>query len=122
MFEILEDGVEAVLECVRLEQLGSGRGVEEKALSPRADMLFEHIRQARAKIDVPLPVLRFQVWLNIAALRLLPDVERAAILADVLADLEPESFPGPYRTTAGQECVEHAILSLSSFKYFRHSL
>ena len=44
------------------------------------------------------------------------NVERTAIIADVLADLEAERLAGAKRTTPREQCVEHAVLSGSFFE------
>lgn len=94
--------MKAVLQRVCLEELRPGAGVEEKALGPRADEFLQHRRQGSAKVHVPFPVLGLQIRLDSTALRFLSYVERAAILADMLANLEPEGFADPQWTTAGQ--------------------
>jgi hypothetical protein len=122
MLELFQDGVEAVLERVRLKELRSGAGMEEQALSPRSYVLLERIRQGRSKVDVPFPVLRLHVRLDHSALGFLPNVQRAKVRADVFAHFEPERFPGPQRPTTSQESVKHPILTIGRFKNLRYAL
>jgi hypothetical protein len=59
-----------------------------------------------------LAVLRLQVRLNLPALGLLYNVKRAAVFADVFADLEAQGFAGAQRAASGEERVKHPVLAM----------
>ena len=92
--------MEAVLEGIRLKELPSRRGAEQKSRGARADELFEHRREGCAKVNVALAVLCFHIRLDFAALRFLANVECAAVFGNVLADFEAKGFAGTERTAS----------------------
>jgi hypothetical protein len=71
--------MKTVLESVRLEELRTGRGLEQQPRSACADEVLKHRRKCRAEIDFAGAVLGLQASLDEAAFRLLLNVEGAAI-------------------------------------------
>jgi hypothetical protein len=96
--------MKAVLERICLQELVARRRTEQKTGCARANKVPQHSCQLCAEIHVPAnrfsvaldlcSTLRLCPGLNNAALRLLANVERAAVLTDMLADLEAKRLAG----------------------------
>ena len=70
MFEGFERRMQAVPECVGLQQLGADRGAKEQSFRTAADKVAKYFRERAAEIHFPLAALRFQVGLQLSGFRL----------------------------------------------------
>src|SRR5260370_14426212 len=102
--------MKTVFESVRLEELRTGRGLEQQPRSACANEVLKHRRKCRAEIDFAGAVFGLHASLDEAAFCLLLNVQGAAIWGDTLADFESKRLAGTERPTAGEKRVEHLIL------------
>jgi transposase InsO family protein len=93
VFQLFQDGVETVLEGVRLKELIACRGAEQKPGRAVADVVSKHLRERRTEVHIPANdfsiTLRlgaasgFRVRLNHSARSFLAYIERTAVFGNV---------------------------------------